>query len=144
MPEPSGLAVKDGLKIFSYFGGDCPVVVVCCGRGVLFGSDARDNFDARTHLDTRDARINFDARRPRCLRSIWRHRLARIFVQVHDRLPHKRPLLFFRVFACPPPPGRCVRYLRRKRPFLFVFSPVAAAFGCLSDPVLFFLGIFAY
>jgi len=99
MPEPSGLAVKDGLKIFSYFGGDCPVVVVCCGRGVLFGSDARDNFDARTHLDTRDARINFDARRPRCLRSIWRHRLARIFVQVHDRLPRERPLLFFRVFA---------------------------------------------
>lgn len=106
MPEPSGLAVKDGLKIFSYFGGDCPVVVVCCGRGVLFGSDARDNFDARTHLDTRDARINFDARRPRCLRSIWRHRLARIFVQVHDRLPRERPLLFFRVFAAdllPPP-----------------------------------------
>ena len=54
--------VKNGLKIFSYFGGDCPVVVVCCGRGVLFGSDARDNFDARTDLDTRDARINFDAR----------------------------------------------------------------------------------
>lgn len=133
--------VKDGLKIFSYFGGDCPVVVVCCGRGVLFGSDARDNFDARTHLDTRDARINFDARRPRCLRSIWRHRLARIFVQVHDRLPRERPLLFFRVFAADllPPP-----YLPRKRPFLSVFSPVAAALGCLSDPVLFFLGIFAY
>ena len=54
--------VKNGLKIFSYCGGDCPVVVVCCGRGVLFGSDARDNFDARTDLDTRDARINFDAR----------------------------------------------------------------------------------
>ena len=84
------------------------------------------------------------AKRPRCPRRLWRHRLARIFVQVHDRLPHKRPLLFFRVFACPPPPGRCVRYLRRKRPFLFVFSPVTAAFGCLSDPVLFFLGIFAY
>ena len=133
--------VKDGLKIFSYFGGDCPAVVVCCGRGVLFGVDARDNFDARTDLDTRDARINFDARRPRCLRSIWRHRLARIFVQVHDRLPRERPLLFFRVFAADllPPPS-----LPRKRPFLSVFSPVAAAFGCLSDPVLFFLGIFAY
>lgn len=136
--------VKNGLKIFSYCGGDCPAVVVCCGRGVLFGGDARDNFDARTDLDTRAARINFDAKRPRCPRSIWRHRLARIFVQVHDRLPHKRPLLFFRVFACPSPPGRCVRNLPRKRPFLSVFSPVAAAFGCLSDPVLFFLGIFAY
>ena len=133
--------VKNGLKIFSYCGGDCPAVVVCCGRGVLFGVDARDNFDARTDLDTRDARINFDARRPRCLRSIWRHRLARIFVQVHDRLPREPPLLFFRVFAADlllPP------YLPRKRPFLSVFSPVAAAFGCLSDPVLFFLGIFAY
>ena len=69
------------------------------------------------------------------------HRLARIFVQVHDRLPCERPLLFFRVFAADllPPP-----YLPRKRPFLSVFSPVAAALGCLSDPVLFFLGIFAY
>ena len=25
--------VKNGLKIFSYCGGDCPAVVVCCGRG---------------------------------------------------------------------------------------------------------------
>ena len=57
--------VKNDLKIFSYCGGDCPAVVVCCGRGVLFGGDARDNFDARTDLDTRaglDARADLDTR----------------------------------------------------------------------------------
>ena len=44
--------VKNSLKIFHTSAGDCPAVVVCCGRGVLFG-DALDNFDARTDLDTR-------------------------------------------------------------------------------------------
>lgn len=53
--------VKNGLKIFHTSAGDCPAVVVCCGRGVLFG-DALDNFDARTDLDTRDARAGFAAR----------------------------------------------------------------------------------
>lgn len=53
--------VKNGLKIFHTSAGDCPAVVVCCGRGVLFG-DALDNFDACTDLDTRDARAGFAAR----------------------------------------------------------------------------------
>ena len=142
--------VKNSLKIFSYCGGDCPAVVVCCGRGVLFG-DARDNFDARTDLDTRDARAGLnartglDARTDLDVRAVSGATASRAFsCRFTTVCPHKRPLLFFRVFACPPPPGRCVRYLPRKRPFLSVFSPVAAAFGCLSDPVLFFLGIFAY
>ena len=112
--------VKNGLKIFSYFGGDCPAVVVCCGRG----------FSSASMREIISMPAQYLA-----------HRLARIFVQVHDLLPRERPLLFFRVFAADllPPP-----YLPRKRPFLSVFSPVAAAFGCISDPVLFFLGIFAY
>ena len=50
--------VKNSLKIFHTSAGDCPAVVVCCGRGVLFGGDARDNFDACTDLDTRDARAD--------------------------------------------------------------------------------------
>ena len=121
--------VKNGLKIFSYFGGDCPAVVVCCGRG--FSSASMREMPASTLMrETTSMPAQYLA-----------HRLARIFVQVHDLLPRERPLLFFRVFAADllPPP-----YLPRKRPFLSVFSPVAAAFGCLSDPVLFFLGIFAY
>lgn len=71
--------VKDGLKIFSYFGGDCPVVVVCCGRGVLFGSDARDNFDACTDLDTRDARAGLDARNDLDVRAVSGATASRAF-----------------------------------------------------------------
>ena len=137
--------VKNGLKIFSYCGGDCPRRCrLLRSRRSLRRRCARQFRRLHRPRYPRCPRWSRYAKRPRCPRRLWRHRLARIFVQVHDRLPHKRPLLFFRVFACPPPPGRCVRYLPRKRPFLAVFSPVAAAFGCLSDPVLFFLGIFAY
>ena len=133
--------VKDGLKIFSYFGGDCPVVVVCCGRGVLFGSDARDNFDARTHLDTRDARINFDARNDLDARAVsGAPPRAHFRAGSRPTAPRASAPLFSGVCRRPSAPP----YLPRKRPFLSVFSPVAAALGCLSDPVLFFLGIFAY
>ena len=133
--------VKNGLKIFSYFGGDCPAVVVCCGRG--FSSAAMReiiSMPAPTSIPVMPASTLMRETTSMPAQYLA-HRLARIFVQVHDRLPRERPLLFFRVFAADllPPP-----YLPRKRPFLSVFSPVAAALGCLSDPVLFFLGIFAY
>lgn len=133
--------VKNGLKIFSYCGGDCPVVVVCCGRGVLFGSDARDNFDARTDLDTRDARINFDARNDLDACAVSGATASRAFsCRFTTYCPASVRSSFFGCL----PQTFCPPYLPRKRPFLSVFSPVAAAFGCLSDPVLFFLGIFAY
>ena len=142
--------VKNSLKIFHTSAGDCPAVVVCCGRGVLFG-DALDNFDARTDLDTRDARAGLDARsgldarNDLDVRAVSGATASRAFsCRFTTVCPTSVRSSFFGCSPAPPPPGRCVRYLRRKRPFLFVFSPVAAAFGCLSDPVLFFLGIFAY
>lgn len=70
--------VKNGLKIFSYCGGDCPAVVVCCGRGVLFG-DALDNFDARTDLDTRDARAGLDTRNDLDVRAVSGATASRAF-----------------------------------------------------------------
>ena len=71
--------VKNGLKIFSYCGGDCPAVVDCCGRGVLFGGDARDNFDACTDLDTRDARAGLDTRNDLDVRAVSGATASRAF-----------------------------------------------------------------
>ncbi len=135
--------VKNGLKIFHTSAGDCPAVVVCCGRGVLIG-DALDNFDARTDLDTRAARADLDTRNDLDACAVSGATASRAFsCRFTTACPTSVRSSFFGCLPAPPL-GRCVRYLRRKRPFLFVFSPVAAAFGCLSDPVLFFLGIFAY
>ena len=99
MPEPSGLAVKDGLKIFSYFGGDCPAVVVCCGRGFSSASMREIiSMPAPTSIPAMPASTLMRETTSMPAQYLA-HRLARIFVQVHDRLPRERPLLFFRVFA---------------------------------------------
>ena len=70
--------VKNGLKIFHTSAGDCPAVVVCCGRGVLIG-DALDNFDARTDLDTRAARADLDARNDLDVRAVSGATASRAF-----------------------------------------------------------------
>lgn len=134
--------VKNGLKIFSYCGGDCPAVVVCCGRGFSSASMREIiSMPAPTSIPVMPAstlmRDDLDA----C--AVSGATASRAFscrfttycpASVRSSFFGCLPQTFY-----PPPP-----YLPRKRPFLSVFSPVAAAFGCLSDPVLFFLGIFAY
>ena len=98
--------VKNGLKIFSYFGGDCPAVVVCCGRGFSSASMREIiSMPAPTSIPVMPASTLMRETTSMPAQYLA-HRLARIFVQVHDRLPRERPLLFFRVFAAdllPPP-----------------------------------------
>lgn len=133
--------VKNGLKIFSYFGGDCPAVVVCCGRGFSSAS-MREIISMPAPISIPAMPASTLMRETTSMPAQYLAPPPRAHFRAGSRptAPRASAPLFSSVCRRPSTPP----YLPRKRPFLSVFSPVAAAFGCLSDPVLFFLGIFAY